>query len=129
MQCQSLADAAGLAGEFVALLHVRSDPLDQADIAIEGPVVNMSDELVALDTDEFYSGTLGAGNGVTESGGVPADTVAWIGTPEGGTIATCGDWGSTADNGGQVNVTGTTWLTAGSTGPCTLNRSIQCISL
>lgn len=128
-QCQELADSAGLQGEFVALLHVRSDPLDNDDIAINGAVFNTNDELVALDAEEFYSGTLRAGNGVTESGGDPADTVAWIGTPEGATIATCGDWGSTAGSGGQVNVTGTTWLTASAAGPCTLSRSIQCISL
>lgn len=127
-ECQTLADNAGLSGEFVALLHVRSDPLDVDDIAINGPVVNAAGELVALDATEFYSGTLRAGNGTTESGGVPADAVAWIGTPE-GTIATCGDWGSQASNGGQVNVTTNSWLTASSAGPCTLNRSIQCISL
>jgi hypothetical protein len=127
-ECQTLADSAGLSGEFVALLHVRSDPLDPDDIAIQGPVFNMAGDLVAIDQAEFYSGTFQAGNGTTESGGSPADTVAWVGTPE-GTIATCGDWGSTASSGGQVNVTDLTWLTSNSAGPCTLNRSIQCISL
>lgn len=127
-QCQILASNAGLGGTFVALLHLRSNPLDVDDILIDGPVVNAAGDLVALDADEFFSGTLRAGNGATESGGVPADTVAWVGTPEGANLATCGDWGTTADNGGQVNVTTTTWLTASSTAPCTLSRSIQCIS-
>lgn len=128
-QCQSLADEAGLSGTFAALLHTRSDPLDDEDIDIQGPVFNTNGELVAIDEVEFYSGTLRAGNGFSESGGAPADTVAWIGDPVSNPLAVCGDWGTTGDIGGQVLVTGTSWLTANSTVACTTPRSVQCISL
>ena len=90
----------------------------------EGPAI--LEQIVAADAEAFFSGTAENTVSTDETGDAPADTIAWVGSA----TNDCQGWTTTdgsfsAAQGNSTNPTG--WLIAGSSGPCSLSRSIYCI--
>ena len=121
--CQTEATGQ-LQGTFVALIVTSSG--DNAP-AIIGDVINMNGDIVASGQAEFDSGVFRATNAVTPSLGIPADTVAWVGNEN----SSCSDWttASARSSGGQGQTDSETFRQTVSLGPCSLQRSLQCISV
>lgn len=123
--CSAAADAAELEGIWRAVLSDSTAGID-AHVEVVGPVYTLGGDLVAMDADALFSGTAEHAVDVTEAGGVPADTVAWVGSA----TAHCNDWSSAsgAVNGTQALSTNLEdWLYGSSLGPCSLSRSLYCI--
>lgn len=123
--CSAAAQAAELEGTWRAVLSDSTAGID-AHIEIVGPVYTLGGNLVAMDADALFSGTAEHAVDVTETGGAPADTVAWVGSA----TAHCNDWSSAsgAVSGTQALSTNLEdWLYGSSLGPCSLSRSLYCI--
>ena len=124
--CSSAAENAELDGTWRALLSDSTESID-THVEIVGPVYTLGGDLVAMDADALFSGTAEHAVDVTQTGGVPADTVAWVGSA----TAHCNDWSSAsgAVSGTQALSTNLEdWLYGSSLGPCSLSRSLYCIN-
>ena len=124
--CSDAAEAAELDGTWRALLSDSTESID-AHVEIVGPVYTLGGDLVAMDAGALFAGTAEHAVDVTPTGGIPADTVAWVGSA----TAHCNDWSSAsgADNGTQALSTNLEdWLYGSSLGPCSLSRSLYCVN-
>lgn len=124
--CSAAAEDAELDGTWRALLSDSTASIE-THVEIVGPVYTLGGDLVAMDADALFSGTAEHAVDVTETGGVPADTVAWVGSA----TAHCSDWSSAsgAVNGTQALSTNLEdWLYGSSLGPCSLSRSLYCVN-
>ena len=124
--CQTLASGAGLGGLWKALISNSSTSV-QDRIEISAPVFSMTGAPIATDASSFWAGTAINTPDMSELGLPPADTVAWVGD---GTEQ-CQDWTTTSPSeyGRQALTTDPNfWLYGATVGPCSLQRSLLCIS-
>jgi hypothetical protein len=123
-RCQQLAQQAGRSGTWRAILVNASTTLAQR-VRITKPVFNTRDELVAVDSAEFFTGQARHAPSSSETGGT-VDTVAWVGSSQND----CTGWTATTSSvlGAQALSTQLDrWLFGASSGPCSLSRSLYCI--
>ncbi len=124
--CQALASAAGFGGLWKAVIS-HSSTSAQDRVEISGPVFSMTGALIATDAAGFWTGTAINTPDMSELGIPPTDTVAWVGD---GTEH-CQDWTTTtpSEYGRQALTTDPNfWLYGATVGPCSLQRSLLCIS-
>jgi len=123
--CSDAAEAADLEGTWRALLSDSTESVE-THVTIVGPVYTLGGGLVAMDSAALFSGTAEHPVDVSETGGAPLDTVAWVGSA----TVHCNDWssGSSGVSGTQALSTNLDdWLLGSSLGPCSLSRSLYCI--
>ena len=112
-QCQSLADAAGLGGRFIAMLSDSTTDMRDRIGPAPGGFVRIDDVEVATGRLDLFDGTLLAAIQVDENGATTSATEVWTGTSPSGTsgAGTCSDWTSTSGTTqvGVDNQTGFGW--------------------
>lgn len=132
-QCQSLADAAGLSGTFMAWLSDSSDSAaDRLDHL--GSFVRVDGTTIAGSWTDLTDGTLAVAINRTEQNALvsSAPGAVWTATATDGTLqgGTCGNWTSAAAASsatvGDHGATGATW-TANGTSPCSASLRLYCV--
>jgi predicted Zn-dependent peptidase len=125
MRCQQLAESANRSGTWRALLVDANHTLTQR-VRITKPVFSTRNQLVANDSNDFFTGSARSPVTATENGGTPKDTVAWVGS----STQHCDGWTSTSAQlaaGQALSSQLDRWLFGTNSGPCNLMRSLYCI--
>ena len=131
-KCQTLANAAGRSGSWVALLSTN---YSNASTSILPTYPVRDTNAATISVSSIWSGTLSAAVTRDENGNVLSSTLsAWTGSSSSGALQsenTCGSWGSNAssDTGrtGDASATTANWLSNASTACNNLQR-LYCIS-
>ena len=132
-QCQSLADAAGLSGTYMAWLSDSSDSAaDRLDHL--GAFVRVDGTTIAGSWADLTDGSLAVAINRTEQGTIVSSSpgAVWTATATDGTLqgGSCSNWtsasGASSATVGDHGATGATW-TAGSTSPCSASLRLYCV--
>lgn len=124
--CSELGASTEVDGPWRAVLRDAEHSL-ASRISIEGVVLRLDGETVNVDAETFFAGVASNPVDVSEAGGPPTDTVAWVGSAD----SDCQGWTSSSSGsfGRQALSTNLDqWLSGSSNGPCSLSRSLYCIS-
>jgi hypothetical protein len=123
-ECQQLAEKAGRAGTWRALLADDQHPLS-LQVPITAPVFNTRDELVAESGSDFFFSRTQKPIDTSESGKRLQDTLAWVGSQ----TEHCARWtsGSREVTGAQSSSTSGYWLVDARPGPCDTRHSLYCV--
>ena len=128
--CTQLANAAGLAGTYLAILS--DSTIDARDrIVVTGPIRNVMGELIAEDEEDLWDGFIGAPVLYNEMG------VEFPASPHTGTLSdgtnsgdNCGDWtlsGGASGTVGDAGYAGDQWIDSGTAG-CSQSLPFYCIN-
>lgn len=130
--CTSVANGAGHAGSFKALLSSSTVNLRDR-ITINGPVYNALDQLVVTSNNDLFDNTIAANIYYDELGVSAGNAFIWSGSYLNGTKKSnvCSDWASTATNGDTGypgSVTGSVIESGWGATSCASALKLSCIS-
>lgn len=137
LECERLADAAGLEGIFRAILS-DSSVAARERITIAGRVVDTAGNVLAADATELWSGAIRTTLSRSETGASVGTSIVWTGTETDGSRDSanghCGNWitGAGGAEAGRTDRSDTGWISIYGSSPssahaCSNESRIYCI--